>query len=144
MFALPLHDRRGLVYGRETEEHRFVGRGGRGGKGLGIEFFPMRCGSLVGSGLLEGVVCGIHLQARHSDRRGLWSRLRHLDTRFAGEIERGGYIEFAQSFAYSCQEDLEDGLLVGKLDFGLGGVDIDIYGIGLDVKIDEVGGVMVW
>ena len=38
---------------------------------------------------------------------------------------------------------MENGLLVGKLNFGLGGVDIDIDRLGCNIEIDEERGLVV-
>ena len=84
---------------------------------------------------MEGVVIRIHRHPR--PLYGAVARQGDVDVRGVVEINGRGESELTQRLAYGRHEDLEDRLLVGKLDLRLGGVYIDIDGLGRDVKIDE-------
>ena len=51
---------------------------------------------------------------------------RNLRTAFSIELKYGDCTEAPEHLAYGCNDDLPNGLLVFKFDFGLGRVYIDI------------------
>ena len=70
-------------------------------------------------------------------RHGLVRRQRDIDTSPRVEINLRSEGELTQRFPHGGHENLENSLLVGKLNLRLRRVDIDIDGLGVDIKIDE-------
>ena len=84
---------------------------------------------------MEGIVGRIDMYLRLAYR---FVRLRR-DVYIAGGIEvyLRSQCELTQRFAYRGHEYLEDSLLIGELDLRFRRMDVDIYRLRINVKIDE-------
>ncbi len=98
------------------------GRMGRQGCGTGVEGIILRV--VVPVGHLHRVVVGIE-----NGNVGLALGVK-LDGRRV--------VEHPHGILDRCHQDLVDGLLVLKLDLGLGGMDIHVDILGVDIEIEEI------
>ena len=81
---------------------------------------------------------------RHSGRSHRFGRRqRDINTALCIKIKGRRKGELTQRFSHRCHQDLEDSLLIGKLDLRLGRVDIDIDRFRCDGEIDKERGLVI-
>ncbi len=107
---------------------------------MAVLFLPTKrkvCASAVARGG-KGVVLRVILHLRD------WCfavGIKEWDVGLALGVEVDGrhLVEHPHRVFDGGRENLPDGLLVLKLDLGLGGMDVDVYVLGVDIKINKIG-----